>query len=663
MLKIFCLILLISFIVVAAQGQDPAIQQTLEDLIESMGQEMDENLDFQEILDDLTYLGQHPLAINSATKEDLQRLHFLSDIQIDDLIEFRTKTGQIYSLYEMTAINGFNQDLMQKLEPFISFEIQENIRNKKSKNELLGRSTRAFSNSQSGLKNSNYEGSPERYYLRFKHTSNRLEYGMVAEKDPGEAFFAGSNKYRFDYGGGYANFRIGESGQRIFIGDYHVNFGQGLIANQGFYMGKSLETTQIFHSGQGIRSSSSTDENQFFRGIASRLKLGPISFMPFVSFRTLDANIDTIEGYPYFGAFQISGYHRTRSEIASKNALKQMVGGGNISFSYQRWTLGFTSVYTRFNVGMDRTDEPCNQFLWEGKENFIAGIDWKGSVKNVFFFGEAAASANNGKALLSGILLKPVSMVEFTAVYRNINKTYFSFFSNAFTESSRANDEHALYLGFKFFPAPKWTFRSYVDFFQYRWIKYTTCAPSNGTELFAQLSFIPSERTELYMRFFQEEKQLKVISVNYKYDEPQQINRFRLHFSQKINENLSLKSRIELSLYSKLDAEQGILAYQDLIYKPVGKRFSMNGRLAWFDTDGYNSRLYAYENDVLYSFSIPALYGKGIRTYLNFRQMFNEKLSIWIKGAATHQFSHTETQKLDEINTKSELKVQLRYQF
>ena len=89
----------------------------------------------------------------------------------------------------------------------------------------------------------------------------------------------------------------------------------------------------------------------------------------------------------------------------------------------------------------------------------------------------------------------------------------------------------------------------------------------------------------------------------------------------------------------------------------------MNGRLAWFDTDGYNSRLYAYENDLLYSFSIPALYGKGIRSYLNFRQTFNESFSLWLKVAATHWISQNETEELSGSKTNSELKVQLRYQF
>jgi hypothetical protein len=93
------------------------------------------------------------------------------------------------------------------------------------------------------------------------------------------------------------------------------------------------------------------------------------------------------------------------------------------------------------------------------------------------------------------------------------------------------------------------------------------------------------------------------------------------------------------------------------------KNFALNGRFSWFKTDGYNSRLYAYENDVLYAFSIPALYGKGIRTYLNFRQNFTEKLTLWLKVAATHRFSEVEGENTTEAITKSELKVQLRYQF
>lgn len=658
------LIILVLLSVSGAINAQERVQKILEDLLETYGSEPEENVDFQEVIDNLTYFSQHPIAINEATKDNLLQLYFLSDMQIEDLLAFRKRTGQIYSIYEMATIEGFTMELLQKLEPFISFQILENGTNyKRSDNDIILRSTRSFSSSEDKSKISAYEGSMERYYLRFKHRSNDFEYGMVGEKDPGEAFLRGSNNYGFDYMGAYANFKIGKSGQKVFLGDYNIRFGQGLVASQGFSMGKSSEPTQVFRFGQGVRSSSSTDENQFFRGIASQLKIGRFTLMPFVSFRQLDAHIDTMAGKSTFSAFQTSGYHRTPSEIAGKNALQQLVVGSNAGYSYKRWSFGFTAVLTQFNAELDRSDDLSNQYLWEGKQHVAAGMDWKGSIRNVFFFGEIAASPTKGKALLSGILLKPAANAELTAVYRTINKTYFSFFSNAFTESSRVNDEKAMYLGFKYLPASSWTLRGYADFFKYKWIKYTTAAPSSGIELSAQLTYSPSKRTELYLRFFEEEKAVKVTSRNYKYNEVQKIDRYRINFIQQVNRNFSLKSRIELSLYSKIENEKGWLVYQDIIYKPVARSFSMNGRLAYYETEGYNSRLYAFENDLLYSFSIPALYGKGLRTYLNIKQSFSRELTLWLKVAAEQALYQPETESIDEQKTKYELKVQLRYQF
>jgi hypothetical protein len=663
MKKAFLLILLL-FAIRLAWSQEPAVQETIENLVESLGDELDENTDIQEIIDDLTWFSQNPLAINLATKEEFQRLHLLTDAQIDDLLAYRKSTGQIFSLYEMASIKGFHPELLRKIEPFISFENQpSNPKFKRPENTLFLRAGRGFTTEEGGLKDPKFEGSMERYYLRFKHVSTSIEYGMITEKDPGEAFFSGANKYGFDYAGGFLNFKTSASGSRVFVGDYRVSFGQGLVAWQGFSMGKSSETTQVFRSAQGIRSNSSTDENLFFRGIATQLKFGDFTFSPFASFRTLDASIDTIDGNRFFGAFQSSGYHRTTSEIAGKNSLNQITGGGNISFNWQSWSFGVTAVHTTFNAEMDRSDEPYNQFLWEGKRNFVTGFDWKGTVRNVFVFGEAAASANKGRAFITGLSFKPAANAEFTTVYRNINKTYFSFYSGAFTESSRANDEQGLYLGLKLFPAARWTFSTYADFFNHRWVKYTTAAPSHGAEFMAQLAFRPSRSTELYLRFFQEEKEQKVVSENNKYNQPQRINRLRLNFGHELNQNFSIKTRIETSGYSKLTEEQGFIILQDFNYKPLEKNFALNGRFSWFKTDGYNSRLYAYENDVLYAFSIPALYGKGIRTYLNFRQNFTEKLTLWLKVAATHRFSEVEGENTTEAITKSELKVQLRYQF
>ena len=298
----------------------------------------------------------------------------LSEVQINNLIAYRAKTGTIYSLYELAAVDEFTPDVMQKLESFISFDILEPQPGKKrSSTDLFVRSNRTFS-SAGQADQTKYEGSPERYYARLKHVSYEMEYGVVAEKDPGEAFFRHSNKHGFDYTNAFANFRLGHKDSRIYVGGYHVRFGQGLVAWQGFSMGKSAETTQVSRSDQGIKSYSSTDENQFFRGVAGRFNYHNFTFYPFLSRHKLDASLDTLDGQRYFGAFQTSGYHRTGSEIAGENSLEQFVGGGHATYSHNQWSFGLTSVYTRFDAVMDRSDEPYNQFLPEGKDNLVAGF-------------------------------------------------------------------------------------------------------------------------------------------------------------------------------------------------------------------------------------------------------------------------------------------------
>jgi len=659
-MKQLIMVILILGMSAFTKAQSPIGNQITEDLLESLGENMSDDSDIQEILDDLESFRLNPLKINLASKEDLMRLHLLSEVQINNLIAYREKTGMIYSLFELDAVDGFTPDILQKLEPFISFDVTKVQSGKKrSSTDLLARTNRTFPLADQ----SKYEGSPERFYLRMKHVSARMEYGLVAEKDPGEAFFSQSNKQGFDYTSAFANFGVGRNKNRIFVGDYHVRFGQGLVAWQGFSMGKSAETTQVFRSDQGVKSYSSTDENQFFRGMAGQFTFRNFTFYPFLSRHKLDASVDTLDGKLYFGAFQTSGYHRTGSEIAGENSLEQIVGGGHVTYSHNQWSLGLTTVYTRFGAFMDRSDEPYNQFLPEGKDNLVAGFDWRGSFRKIFFFGETAMSKNSGKALLTGVMMKPASNAELSLVYRNINKTYFSFFSNAFTESSRTNDEHALYLGLKVFPASHWIVWAYADFFRYQWLKYTTAAPSTGAEFFAQVSYSPTRATNFYVRFFQEEKEQRLITESLRYNEQQLINRIRFNFAHVLNEQISLKSRIEFSFYSKQVTEKGVLIYQDVAFKPLQKSFALNGRFAWFSTDGYNSRLYAFENDLLYSFSVPALYGNGFRAYFNFQQKLGSNFTLWLKCATTHQFAQNSDETNVDSSTKSEVKLQIRYQF
>ena len=136
------------------------------------------------------------------------------------------------------------------------------------------------------------------------------------------------------------------------------------------------------------------------------------------------------------------------------------------------------------------------------------------------------------------------------------------------------------------------------------------------------------------------------------------------HLHYDINDQISLKNRIETLKLKQSSNEYGYLIYQDIFYDFRQLPFSINLRYAFFDTDSYNSRIYAYESDILYAFSVPSFYLKGTRTYINLKYSFKDYFDIWLKYSQTY-FSNVESisSGLNQINdnTKSEFKIQLRF--
>jgi hypothetical protein len=152
---------------------------------------------------------------------------------------------------------------------------------------------------------------------------------------------------------------------------------------------------------------------------------------------------------------------------------------------------------------------------------------------------------------------------------------------------------------------------------------------------------------------------------------------WRTQISYKISAAVTIRNRIEMLWYDKnarpddpfgreKDRETGFLSFFDLLYKPLLKPYSGNIRLEYFETEGYNSRIYTYENDVLYSFSIPAFYDKGYRYYINLSYEAKRNLLVWLRWAQTIYKNKTSVGSgLDEIagNHRSEIKIQTMLSF
>jgi hypothetical protein len=143
---------------------------------------------------------------------------------------------------------------------------------------------------------------------------------------------------------------------------------------------------------------------------------------------------------------------------------------------------------------------------------------------------------------------------------------------------------------------------------------------------------------------------------------------YRIELIYKASNSFSLRNRVEMTSYKKglASKEFGFLGYQDVVYNPLSSRFSGNVRFAIFDTPGFNSRIYGYENDVLYSYSVPAYQGRGLRCYVNARFTPRRGVDLWVRYALL-SYSDQETvgSGYDMITggKRSDFKLQLRFQF
>ncbi len=661
---------------VIATGQASEGAAKLESIVESLAESLEAGTDASMIEEDLTRLLEEPLNFNVATQRELSKLHLLNDIQIRKLLDYREKFGPVYSIFELNAIDGFSPGLLKKMQPFIRFGPQEKPPRKWGKmlrygrHEMLVR-TLGITQTQRGYREKAdgtipFEGNPLRYYARYRFRAKEaLSAGFTAEKDPGEAFFSGSNKKGFDFYSAHLSISPGQFLKNITFGDYVVRAGQGLVLWQGFSAGKSVYALDISKTNQGIRPFTSTNENQFFRGVGATLNVAGTRLHLFYSNKKTDANLVLKDSSAtVFTSLPSSGYHRTVNEIADKNSIKDRNTGLVASRQMKHLKVGITFLYRRFNAPFDRKEQLYNRFRFGGTENYAAGANYLFSKGDYQLFGEAAVSRSKGKAFLQGVLGHLHDRLQISALFRHLDRDYQALWAGPFAQNNAAGNETGLYFGTRILPVKYVTLTAYTDIFRSKWIEYTTAAPSTGREYMAQATFRFSERFHFYIRLKNKTEDRKYKDGRRKINREEQTLKSRIHFTFHPWEPVRLKTRLEHACHREgHESENGFLIFQDVQVAPDRIPGKVSARLAWFNTPGYASRIYAYENDLLYTFSIPAFWNKGIRSYLNLKYKINEKTEVWFKWANS-LFQDTESigSGYNEIrgNKKTEVKFQVR---
>ncbi|MCD4772841.1 MAG: hypothetical protein K8R41_05595 [Bacteroidales bacterium] len=686
------------------QIKEPENLLQIEELIETIASNIDTELDYTQIIDELKMLYENPVNLNSENIIKLRQLHLINDLQINNLKKYINDYGSLMSVYELSAIDGFDKETISNILPFSSvkeIKTHQNISFKKltkyGKNRIFLRyqqlleKQNGYSNTDSMLAinpNSKYLGSPQKYYLRYDYNYfDKIGIGFLAEKDPGEIFFKNEInsdtilnilnkklKNGFDHYSGYIFINDVKIIKSLCVGDYHLQFGQGLTMWSNLAFGKQADAIFIKKYPRRIKAGVSANENEFFRGAATTFQINKFDFTIFYSNKNIDACIsetDTISGEIIsVNSLQNTGIHRKINEILNKNILNEVVYGGNLSYNSNSFRLGATAFKTSFGSEILLSNDPYKKFTFSGKENINTGLDFDILLNKINIFGEIAYSLNGGIAYISGLNISPDPRLSLAILYRNYSKEYQNFFSNAFGENTSNENEKGLYFGINALLHQKITLTAYFDMFSFLWLKYRNNAPTKGREYLFQVNYRTSDKTKMYFRYRNKIKQLN-FEDEYDYlSSPFATKKqsFRYHINYSIFPSVIFKNSFEFSKYlSEEDIRsQGFLIYQDINFRPENLPFDISVRYAMFDTDNYDTRIYTYENDVLYAFSIPSYYYKGSRFYFLMKYKISEFMSCWFRFAQSfYNNKNTIGTDLEEItgNKKSEIKVQLRIRF
>lgn len=654
-------------------------EEKIRDLIENQAENVTDEDDLSELTERLAFFRKHPINLNQTTAEVLKSLIFLSPLQIGNFFNYLANGNRLLDVLELQAIPGFDTATINKLLPFVTIsapKIYEHIKLRQlrttAEHDLMLRYSTLLQQ-QKGFKDlpgSRYLGTPEKILLRYRYIfSGFASAALIMEKDAGEPFF--NKKTGMDHLSAHlALYNLGRI-RKLVVGDYSLQFGQGLTLWSGFAFGKGPDVTSVAAKDAGLRPYTSSNEASFFRGAASTIDLGKnINFSPFISYRKLDASLKAMPDSSYtLSNIGISGLHRTATELKNQKRQSQLVYGAALQYITDNLNIGLVTYQSAYQHLFVTGSQLYNKYSFTGRSLSNAGLHYNYTYNNIYFYGELAKSLKSGWATLNAAMATLSSKASVVLLYRNYDKDYHNFFSRAVGEATETNNEQGLYIGLNYMPAKNLMCSVYGDYFKFPWLKYRVDAASSGYELLAQLVYTKGKTFKAALRFKREQKQQNP-DAEYSYQLLVNVLKqsYRFEWNWKINQKLNFHQRSEVTKYQKNinKNETGYLIYEDMDYNPMSSPVSANLRLAYFNTPSYNSRIYAYEDDVLYGAGSGIYSGKGMRSYLNIKYHLMKKMDIWGRYALSlYRQTTTIGSGLDEIegNCKTEVKFQVRYQF
>lgn len=569
-----------------------------------------------------------PLEINRAGVQDLLGVPLLSEYQAYQLVRYRTDRGRIASLYDLKAIEGWDDEAIVLFLPVL-YCADEADTQPPSLTSVLERGQSQLDwlvqrPWRSERETARYIGSAESVMLGWQWRSSGHASAFVgAEKDSYEPWRRGGHRGADSYAGHVALYDVGVV-RRLVLGDYRLGWGEGLVVRQGYRAGSLA--SPIAYSRAYVRPAFGTAEADKYRGLATELALGRWSCAFALSLRYVDGRVD--ETTKTITSLSEGGLHRTETEWARRHSVGLRSYGGRIG--YEAGRLAVAIQWLRYDWGGYRlrtapgaTGAAALSGI-EHHSNASLSYHYVNSRGNASIAGEVARSSLGAWAWVQRLGLESDRYGRWHLAVRYIAPDYWAYYGQSYTHYRRPHNEMGLSLGGEWSLWPRLSARAEADLYRSPTPRRGH-AVGQGYRLRGEAMYEASGSSRLSLSWTHRRGigQAEVGRLGLRY-----------HYA---HERIELIPTIGISrVWQQGQATSGYALGLRLHYRPT-TWLRVRSSCAYYHTPSWEGRIYLSEPRLSRQYTSTFLYGRGYRLALAIDGQLSRSLSLGLQLVHHHR--------------------------
>lgn len=559
--------------------------------------------------DDLVHLTDYlsrPLEMNVAPLRKLLSCGLFSRYQAMSFLEYRKEHGDVLSLAELAAVDGFGKNFVTRLAPFIRLSSALNPGESSSdsghfQNDVVTKASGRIHGEEGGGYN---------YGFKYRFSApERVTLSMSLSKAYGDNMPSA--------GSGCLSWSSRNGRTEVHAGDFNARFGQGLVLWNGMSISDLSVPSSFRRNPSFISRTWSYTGSTSLTGIASEMSFGRCNLSLMLISPSV-RKIDSLKELSLMPAANLNWYMRN----------------GQLSFTHY---LNFSSILTGTPRIPDMKTSADFQFCFKGTDLFGEfAYDW----------------VNRAPAVLLGTLFPMGESMDFSVMSRYYHGRYEPVMSGGPRSGTKCTNECSVSLAWEYSggrslvvknssgiksSVPRQNISASIDAAIFpATMKNDRRIQYKGTLLW-HMQINPMLRLSLRLK----ERFRSWEDECFKTD-------LRADLSFTMNE---MYASVRLNAVSCLGL--GLLGYLEGGYR--NQKYSLYLRSGMFRIDNWDDRIYSYERDAPGNFSVPSYYGRGFWTSLNGSWRYSRWGRLYARlGLKAYPFMHGKEKKPGN----AELKVQ-----